>query len=809
MMTSYIRTALRNLQRNKTYSFINIFGLSIGICCCLLLTLYVFHETSYDKHHIEVENLYRVNTVFKTGDNEHRMRTCSPPIVMTLMEEVAGIEYATRVLNPPQANECLIRYNDNYFYETDGLIADSTIFKVITYEFAEGDINTALNEPNSVVISNEMATRLFGANSALYKVISITQGGTPNDFRVTGVFNKQELSHIQANFFTSMNSSGWAEYLRSPEMTSEWVGSNFVPSYVRLRSGENVEAVTARINETLMKYAGQKLTSTGRSKSMELEPVKDIYLKSDVDQSPKIYYVYGVLSIGIFILIIACINFMNLSTARATRRSAEIGMRKVMGAYRFTLIRQIMAESMAFVIISAIVGLALAWMLLPAFNQLTGISVSFTDINTTYIVVALISVVVVTGLLAGGYPAFYISSFQPAQVLKGQSTAGNVRGWLRQTLVVFQFVVAIMLICATIVVSRQVSFVTTQSLGFDSNAKIVLPLRNDQAKNSFDVLRQEIAMQKTVRGISGTVFIPGQRVLYDGGMYAPGMSMESAVQHGFNPIDTGYMNLMKIEIIAGRALTSGDAMLDRKNTKLIINETSALKFNFTPENAVGQVLTSEYNGIKTSYEVVGVMEDIHQTNLHEAISPLAFFIPDKNTFDYMIVDIDTRNLNETIAASEQVWNRMVPGTPFEFTFLDDNLQSQYTADRNTAMLVNTFSSIAICISCLGLYALSAFMAEQRMKEIGVRKVLGASVPQVMVMMSKEYVRLIALALLIAVPLSWIALSSWLETFAYRITMGASVFAYAGVVAIFFALATVAFETRKAATANPARTLSGR
>ena len=475
MFKSYLRTALRNLTRNKIYSFINIFGLSVGIACCLLLSLYVYNQLSFDKHHVALDDLYRINTVVDNNGAEMTMRTASPPIAMTMMEEVPGIEYAARVLNPPNANQCLIKYNDERFYESDGLIADSTVFRILTYDFMEGDRYTSLTQPNSVVISDRLAQRLFGKEQALDKVISITQGGDPNDFRVTGVFRDQPLSHIHANFFTSMNSHGWAEYLHRPGVVDEWVGNNFLPTYIRIGSGEDPVAITEKINGVLMKYAGEKLKSTGRKKALAIEPVKDIYLKSDVGQTPKIGYVYGVFSIAAFILVIACINFMNLSTARASRRSAEIGIRKVMGAFRMSLIRQIMAESMAFVVMSALIGVGVAWLLLPSFNEVTGSIISFGDIHAGYIIGALLAIVLVTGLLAGSYPALYISSFEPARVLKGKTPEIAATGWLRRSLVVFQFMVTIVLICGTIVVSATNGLHAKHVIGLRKQCKACAP----------------------------------------------------------------------------------------------------------------------------------------------------------------------------------------------------------------------------------------------------------------------------------------------------------------------------------------------
>jgi putative ABC transport system permease protein len=516
--------------------------------------------------------------------------------------------------------------------------------------------------------------------------------------------------------------------------------------------------------------------------------------------------VYGVFSIAVFILVIACINFMNLSTARASRRSAEIGIRKVMGAFRSSLIRQIMGESMAFVFVSAVIGVAVAWIFLPSFNQLTGGAIGFDDVSTGYIVTGLLTIVVITGLLAGSYPALYISSFQPAKVLKGKMPEASAKGWLRRSLVVFQFMVTIVLICGTIVISRQMNFVRSMPLGYESTAKVVLPLRTSKAREAFPTLKQQLLTNRNVNAVAGTDFTPGNRVLYDTRLFPFGGSPENASIQQLCPVDAEYLQMMKIGLVTGRYLTTEDRALDPNKVKVVINRTSAAQFGIPVESAVGRVFTAQRRNGNVDHEVVGVIEDFHQTSLHDKVLPTVFYINTDDSFSFMVLDVETGSLQSTIAAMQDAWTDLVPGTPFEFNFLDDSIQQLYISDQQTAILVSSFSAIAVVISCLGLYALSAFMAERRFREIGIRKVMGASVGQIVVMMSSEYVKLIAVAILISVPLAWAAFDRWLETFAYRIEIDYSIFALAGIFAVVIALVTVCFETLKAAVTNPVKSL---
>ena len=804
MLKNYLKIAWRNLLRHKVYSAINVFGLALGVGCCLLLALYILDETSYDKHHQRAGDLYRIVSKFQSDKGLDRLRTASPPIAMTMKEEIPEVEFAVRVLNPPGVAQSLIRYQDNLFYETDGFIADSTLFDVFSYEWKEGNSKKALTLGNSVVLSEKLAQKLFGYESALDKIISISMGGTPREYKVTGIFIEKGKSIIKANFFTSMTSEGWGEWIRT-EGVKQWAGNNFVPSYLKLVPGHNPADVEKKMNDVLLKHGAEAMKALGLHKTLSLEPVKDIYLRSDVGQSPRITYIYVVASIAVFILLIACINFMNLSTAKATKRAAEIGIRKTMGASRASLIQQILGEAMLIVIFSIVISIVFVQLALPYFNQLTDKSISFNSGNFMYILMASIILVIVTGVVAGSYPAFYLSSFQPAQVLKGKLNLGNSTGRLRQALVVFQFMIAITLACGIFIISGQLSFMQETNLGFDSRAKIVLPLRTDEARNQYDALKKEIESNNNIKSVSGATYMPGSTIWSDMMFYADGGNMDKAVDIRRNTIDVGYMEMLDMKLLAGRTFTDNRQM-DSK-AKLIVNRTSATKLGFTPEKMVGQYVHYDWEGKKYDFEVIGVMEDFHQNSLHEEIKSTLFEMADSTKrYDFMLASVSTSNFEQTVSSIETIWKSVITDTPFEYSFLDQSIQKQYDEDRRISKIITSFGFIAMVICSLGLYGLSSYMAESRFKEIGIRKVMGASVRQIVAMMSTEFVKLVLIAFVIAVPIAWYGMDKWLESFAYRIPVEWLVFAWAGIVAISIALITVSFESIKAATGNPVESL---
>jgi putative ABC transport system permease protein len=663
MLSNYLKLALRKLMRDKANAFINIFGLALGLACCLLLSLYIRDEMSYDKHHKRINDLYRIVTHFQSGSVVDKVGATSPPVAMTIKDEVPEVEAAVRILNPPgvkqyfttgekEKAQSLIRYKDILFYENDGLLADSTLFDVLTYEFKEGYPKKALTEPNSVVLSEILAHKLFGAGPALGKVIEISQGGTLDDYTVTGVFEQNHNSYIKANFFTSINSPGSAENVLNEK---EWAGQNFVPSYLKLASGHDKSAVEKKINDVLRRHGADAMKAEGMQKTLSLEPLKDIYLKSDVEQKPRIGYLYVVGSIAVFILLIACINFMNLSTAKAAKRATEIGVRKTLGAPRSALVGQIYGDAMITVAAAIIISFIVIPFALPFFNHLTNKNISINSQNISSLVLAALLLTFIAGLLAGSYPALYLTSFQPAQVLKGKWSPGGISHRLRQTLVVLQFTVAIALMCGVFIISRQVNFVLGADPGFNATAKIVLPLHTNEAHRQYDALKEKILQNNHVKAVSGCSFIPGTPLFRDMNFYIDGGNIHDAVDLQRNVVDVGYLELLNIKLIAGRSFIENRKLDD--NHKFILNRTAVSKFGVTPEKIIGRYLHFDWEGKRYDFQVIGVMEDIHQNSLHEEIKPALFEMERNNQrYDYIIASVATTNFEQTVKSMGQPGN---------------------------------------------------------------------------------------------------------------------------------------------------------
>ncbi len=814
MLKNYITIAIRHLLKNKTFSLINILGLSSGIACCLLLSLYIADEFGYERHFQDYDRVYRMYTIFTKDGVPQSFPRVSPPIAMDLIDELPEIETATRVVDPPEVEVHLIRYNDKVFPEKNGYLVDSTFLDVFPYSLKEGDANTALDAPSSVLLSETLAEKIFGNKSPLDELLLITSGrARPDTFRVTGVIKQTPYhSHVDADFYMNMNSNGWGQYVLQ---NRTWAWNNFVGGYLKLRPGAHPATITAKLPELVDKYAGSDLKSAGLIKELGLQRLDAVRLYSEFNDSfgdtgsGGIKYVYILGSIGIFILLLACINFMNLTTAKASQRSGEVGVRKSMGANRATLVRQFIGESMIIVLVSLLIAVVLMNLALPLINQITGKDLGINSTNVMFIAGAMVAVGLVTGLIAGSYPAFFLSSFEPARVLRAKMLGGDGIPWLRRGLVVFQFVIAITLIASIIIVRQQLEYIQNKPLGFRPEHVVMIPLRNQDAMNQYLNIRQSFSQISGVKKVSACTSLPSTPVFRDYALYPQGSSNEKGVLHRIVLADEDYFSLLNIDLVAGRDfLAEKDTFNFERNDvrHIIVNEACLKEFNIDLKDAVGTTLFADY-GTVNRHEIIGVVEDFHQFSLHQPIRPMFFAIPSgRRMYNYVTVSIDGGNYQETIQQMKTEWDKLINSVPFEHDFLAESVAKQYAADKNISLMLTWSTGLAILICCLGLYGLSIYVAERRIKEIGIRKVLGASVTNIVGMLSRDFIVLVMIAFVIAIPLGYYAMTNWLQNFEYRIELGYGVFVLAGVASFAIAWFTVGFESIRAALNNPVKSL---
>lgn len=807
MLKNYFKIAWRNLVKHKVFSLISIASLMVGTACCMLLLLYIKDETSYDRHHTHAKDLYRVTTSFHNIDGTpEAIATSSPPIVMTMLSEFPEVINAARIVSPPGAEENLIQYEEQSFFESKGLLADSTFFQMFDYEFAEGNPAEALKQPNSVVLTQTLAHKIFGDRSGLGETISISNNAGEYDYKITGILkDTDKKSHIEANFITSMSSEGLGKFITS---ITNWGGQNFIFSYIQLHPEASAEVLEAKLPAFLNKYGAKDLKELGMNKSLHLQPVTDIHLKSsfnfDLGQNGSIIYIYVMSAIAIFMQLIACINFMNLSTAKAAQRAGEVGVRKTLGANQATLVKQFLNESMLLVVVAILLSILLVELLLPYFNHLTGKSIGFQDIGLQYYVLSAIALTLVTGLLAGSYPAFFLSSFQPAKVLKGKINMQRSGGLLRKSLVVFQFVVAICLISGVIIIVSQLDYMRHQALGFETSSRIVIPLRTSEASERFPALKAKLSQQTGIQQVSASSVIPGRKVLHDFSLYPAGSNMENGIYCQRYFVDPDFTELLHLKILQGKDF--GNNPNDGQDHRILINQTALSAFNFSQEDAIGQKLYTEWEGEVIEFEVIGVVNDFHHASLHQDIGAMVFHPSENEQFSYAIASAHPADMQQTLGIIQQSWKEVNPELPFEYTFLDQHIQQLYEDDQKMSQIIGSFTLVAILISCLGLYGLSAFVAERKVKEIGIRKVFGAQVITIVGLLSRDFTKLVLMAFLISVPLSYYIMQQWLQHFAYQIEIGARFFILAGLVALLIAWVTVSYHAIRAALANPVKSL---
>lgn len=806
MVRNYLRSALRNITRHPFISFINIFGLTVGLTCCLLILSYIINEKSYDKFNKNAENIYRVTRIFYSAPNVESLHlsAVAPPFGPLLQTAFPDIKKISRLL--PNGTTTL-KYGDKIFNERNSFFADENFFSLFDVPFLKGDQKSALSEPYTVVMTQEVARRYFGDENPINKIILLDNNKHP--FKVTGVFNDFPAnSHMHPELLLSFNTLKDESIYGEKQLETNY-GNNSFYTYLIFPDGYNVEHIRAQLNNFLDNYVHMDgmpgNVKTHQVTSLTLQKLTDIHLTShlddEIEENGNITRVYIFSAIALFILLIACINYMNLSTARSTLRAKEIGIRKVIGAQRKEIIGQFLSESVFITWIAMILAFLATSLLLPLVNKISNENLSFNDLLQLKVLLPILSLPFVIGLISGIYPALFMSSFIPAKVLKGMLKVGSGNISFRKVLVILQFSISIILIVATTVVYQQLQYIQNKALGFNKDHILNMGYP-DVLTKQFESFKHDLEKGGNVLGVARSSRVPSGRLLdMQDVQIMEGSSMQSMkVDLKCLSTDHDFVPTYGMTMAAGRNF-SKDFGTDTNN--FVINETAVRALGWkTAQNAVGKDM--RYGGVQG--KVVGVVKDFHFESLHQMIVPMLFRLPSNQGYHKLSIKIDGKNVQATMKSIQQIWKNYLPDVPFESTFIDEKFDQLYHSEQQQGSLFTIFSCIAIFIACLGLFGLSAFTISQRVKEIGVRKVLGASVPQIVTELSKDFLKLVLVAAIIALPIAWYSMSKWLMDFAFRINVSWWVLLMAGVAALVIAFVTISFQSVKAAMANPIKSL---
>ncbi len=804
MLKNYLKVAFRNLLRFKTYSFINIGGLAIGIACCLLILLYIQNEISYDRFNKKADRIFRINTDLKFGATELNIPVTPDLMGPLLKQDYPQVEEYTRIYN--WSGKKLVKKGDNFNTETGCVYTDSTFFKVFTFPAIAGKTNKILNEPNTVVITESIAKKYFNTVDAVGKFIETTDNGR-TIYKITAVIKDMPYnSHFRFDFLFPMKN-----------LKYDWgnlVSSNF-HTYLLLRDGvdyKNFEKNFEDFNEKYVYPYAQKhlhITKEGFKKAgnkieYTLTPLTDIHLYSkrsqEITPTGTIQYVYIFSAVALFILLIACINFMNLTTARSANRAREVGIRKVLGTERKDLIYQFLTESTLTALIGVILAVVIVYHVLSFFNNISGKELDISKLYSSSILFFLISLPLIVGFMAGSYPAFFLSRFNPVNIIKGKLATGSKSGGLRSVLVVFQFATSIILITGTIIIYRQLNFIQNKNLGYQKDQVLII---NDAYNlgNNVDAFKNEMLNIPGV--ISGTTsgFLPVPSSRNFSAFYKePAQVAESGLTMQRWEIDYDYLKTLGIKLIKGRNFSLA---FGSDSSSVILNETAVRQLGY--KNPINEKLYTWVGGDRiVSFNIIGVVKDFNFESFHQDIGSLCFIL--KRSTGLISFKISVSKISMIIKEAETKWKRMASGMPFSYKFMDDSFNEIYKAERRIGIIALSFSALAIIVACLGLFGLATFLAEQRTKEIGVRKVLGASIPSILLMLSKEFIKWIIIANIIAWPVAYYFMNKWLQDFAYRVDISLWLFIIAGCAALIIALITVSFQAIKAATSNPVKSL---
>ncbi len=804
MLHNYFKTAFRFLLKNRTFSFINIAGLACGTLCCLYILLYVRQQYSYDKHHPDADRIYRITSALQLPGDKHVNATVSPPTAPAMKNDFAEVEQFTRVIPSLGVSQYLIHYGENSFSEKSVVFVDSTFFDVFAFHFIRGGGAEALTEPYTVVLTKALANKIFGTDDPLGKKIILEYSYGKDNYTVGGVIDESfGKSHIHANIFITMNGGGMGTYARNND---SWAGNNFAYSYIKLKPSVDVRSLESKLPVFLKKYGQEQLKALGMEKQLHLQPVISIHtttgFENELEKISNPRFLNILILIAALIQIIACINFMNLSTARSSIRAKEVGVRKVIGAGKFQLIRQFLTESLLLSFIGVLVAIPLLLILLPYLNQITNAEISLSFISDYRVWLLLAGLIVLTGIIAGSYPAFFLSAFQAIKVLKGNFTNGVSAAGIRRALVVFQFVLSVTLIFGILVIYYQLNYIKNKDLGFEKNQKLIFTFHTEETRKKSEAFAENLRRFAEVKSVSRANNYLSQSLLTDWTFYRAGETMATGQIAEFMVTDQYFTEANGIKLIAGRNFRLHDS------GRVLINETMMKKMGLTTETAAGTNIYTKYmNQEPGRFEIAGVMKDFNFKSLHEEIKPMLLMFNDKHpNLSNIIVNANSATYKTFLGKIEGLWKQQFPEAPFEYSFLDDEVQKMYESEITLSNIINAFTAIAIFISCLGLFGLVSFSAENRKKEIGIRKVLGASISGITGLLARDFIKLVVVAILIAAPVAWWAMNEWLQNFVYKITIVWWMPVIAGVISIVIAVFTVSFQAIKAAMANPVQSL---
>ncbi|ADB40592.1 ABC transporter permease [Spirosoma linguale] len=798
MLRNYFLIAFRNLRKHKSFSFINITGVAVGLACFLLIALYVQDELSYDRYNTHADRTYRLTRTFLSseGTASLRLAQAAPPFGPLIKQDFPEAEQVVRTID----NGGLVKYGEHSFNEEDMFFAEANLFKVFDFNVTSGNPEHALVNPFSIMFSRPMAEKYFGRENPVGKTVRLYD---QFDLTVTGVFEPLPAqSHFHPSFLVSFSTFNDNRVYGAEQLRTNWSNNSF-NTYVLLKPNGNPQRMEAAFPSFQDKYVPAE---EGRKASafsiLNLQKLTDIHLKShtdsEIEPTGDMSYIYLFSAIGLFILLIACINYMNLATARSAGRAKEVGMRKVVGALRSQLIGQFLSESILVVTFSLFIAIGLVLLCLPVLNEFTQKHMAFSQLLDPVFLSVLIGITLLTGLVAGSYPAFFLTSFRPLGVLKGQIASTMRTGKLRQVLVITQFAIAIALIISTAVVYNQMKYIQNYRLGYAKDQVLLLSDIGDSTTN-YETLKQQLLQTGAVRDMGRSSRVPSGRLLDSyGGMAMKGDSMAPVkINLRGLRVDYDFIPAYQISMAAGRNFSRA---YSTDTSMVVLNETAVRQLGWTPEQAIGKPF--QYGPAKG--QIIGVTKDYHFESLHQQVAALAMILTPRQ-LNWISIPLKG-NITASIQQVESVWKQYFPQRPFDYQFLDTRFDRLYAREQTQQTLFSIFAGVAILISCLGLFGLSMFMAEQRTKEIGIRKVLGASEASLVALFSQDFMKLVLVALVIASPIAWYAMHTWLSDFAYRTDIHWWVFLLAGGLTIFIALLTVSFQSVKAALMNPVKSL---